>query len=101
MFQEIDSSMVYDQNFMRINMLIAAMEKIQAYNRLYRQSSKCKDLGYEYVKIVESVQNDELEKIEKSCALHVIVAIPITYEAYFKKLIQEILSENPAYFLEG
>jgi hypothetical protein len=77
-------------------MLIEAMTKIKAYNRLY-QMEHAHDR--KYLEVVKSVQNKQLKEIQKSCAEHTIISLATAFETYYKELLQQLLSEYPDYFL--
>lgn len=77
-------------------MLIEAMEKIKAYNRIYQMNAYEKNI--EFGKIVENVQNEQLARIETSCAEHAIISLSTLFETYYKELIQEVLCKYPNYF---
>ena len=54
MILEVNSLYTFVENLERTNMLITAMEKIKAYNRLYQDKTYEKNLELE--KIVEEAQ---------------------------------------------
>jgi len=96
MVEKTDAIALLGRNLNRTDMLIEAMTKIKAYNRLY-QMEHAHDR--EYLEVVKSVQNKQLEEIEQSCAEHAIVSLATAFETYYKELLQQMLSEYPDYFL--
>jgi hypothetical protein len=98
MIKETDAVEVFTENMDRTNMLIEAMEKIGAYNRIYQMDANEKH--YELGKAVEKVQNEQLLKIENSCAEHAIISLSTLFETYLKTLVQELFFRFPDYFLE-
>lgn len=83
-------------NLHRTEMLIEAMENIKARDRLYQMEH---EHDQEYSKMVKAVQDKRLEGIEKSCGEHAIISLATAFETYYKKLLQQLLSEHPNYFL--
>jgi len=77
-------------------MLIEAMAKIKAYNRLYQMEDMH---DREYYEMVKAVQDQQLEHIERSCGQHAIISLATAFETYYKELLQQLLSEHPDYFL--
>ncbi len=98
MIKENNTMIVFNANMHRTNMLITAIEKIKAYNWLYQQKAYENDI--EYGKLVKSIQNQELEEIEKSCTEHAKISLSTTFEVFLKDLIQELLFNKPEYFLK-
>lgn len=78
-------------------MLITAMVKIKAYNWLYQQKTfgENREMGY----AVQKIQDEELKKIEISCAEHAIISLATSFEVYYKELLQELLYRYPKIFL--
>lgn len=98
MIQQTDSIEVFKKNIDRTNSLIAAMEKISAYNRIY-QMKAAEDINSQYANIVSRVQNEELNRIEKSCSEHAIISLSTVFETYYKELLQQLLFLYPEFFL--
>lgn len=82
------------KNLARTEMLIAAMEKIKAYNQIY-QNKQTNLIDY---KAIKSIQDQELAKIEQSCGEHAIISMVTAFETFYKELIQELLSDYQEYF---
>ncbi len=89
--------MLLRKNLNRTKMSIEAMEKIKAYNRLYRMGLHGLELKYH--KMVKVVQDQQLEQIEQSCGEHAIISLATAFETYYKELLQQLLSGYPDYFL--
>ncbi len=66
MIQKANAIETFQKNIERTDMLITAMEKIGAYNRIYQD--KAYEINSEYGRIVTESQNKELIIIEQSCA---------------------------------
>lgn len=96
MVEKTDAIALLGRNLNRTEMLIEAMTKIKAYNRLYQMEHAH---NREYLEVVKSVQDKQLEEIEQSCAEHAIVSLATAFETYYKELLQQLLSEYPDYFL--
>jgi hypothetical protein len=94
--EKTDAIVLLGRNLNRTEMLIEAMTKIKAYNRLY-QMGHARDR--EYLEVVRGVQDKQLEEIEQSCAEHAIVSLATAFETYYKELLQQLLCEYPDYFL--
>jgi len=94
--EKTDAITLLGSNLNRTDMLIEAMTKIKAYNRLY-QMEHAHDR--KYLEVVKGVQDKQLEEIEQSCAEHAIVSLATAFETYYKELLQQLLSEYPDYFL--
>jgi len=75
-------------------MLLEAIDKIRAYNRLYRMEQT----NREYLKMVEKVQDEEFEQIQQSCGEHAIISLATSFETYYKELLQQLLFQFPDYF---
>lgn len=97
MIKKTNAVQILQQNLQRTESLIEAMEKIQAYNRLY-QMKTAKD-NAEFAVIVTPVQNEQLAKIEQSCAEHAIISLATAFETYYKELLQRLLFEFPEFFV--
>lgn len=97
MIKEVSAIDSFNINTTRTNMLITAMAKIKAYNWMYQQKTFEKNLEFGYV--VQKVQDEELRKIELSCAEHAIISLATTFEVYYKELLQELLYKYPKIFL--
>ncbi len=95
MIKRTDAIALLHKNLGRTEMLFTAMEKIKAYNRIYQMNIR--DL--EYYKIVKNIQDQELERIERSCGEHAIISLATAFETYYKELLQELLYKYPSYFL--
>ena len=80
MVEKTDAIPLLGKNLNRTDMLIEAMTKIKAYNRLY-QMEHARDRDY---LVVKGVQDKQLEKIEQSCAEHAIVSLATAFETYYK-----------------
>ncbi len=79
-------------------MLITAMVKIKAYNRIYHDNQS-HFITLKMFKIVKAVQDDELARIEQSCAEHAIISLVTAFETYYKELVQQLLADYPSYFV--
>lgn len=100
MIQRADAMEVFNTNIDRTNSLIAAMEKISAYNRIY-QMNAATQVNPQYANIVSQVQNEELSRIEKSCSEHAIISLSTVFETYYKELLQQLLFLYPEFFLSS
>lgn len=98
MIQHTDSIEVFKKNIDRTNSLIAAMEKISAYNRIY-QMNAAEEINSQYAGIVSQSQNEQLNRIEKSCSEHAIISLSTAFETYYKELLQQLLFMYPDFFL--
>lgn len=96
MIQATNALDVFSENLNKTNMLIQAMEKIKAYNRIYQ--FKAYEQNITYGKIVEDYQNRELNEIEISCSEHVIISLTTIFETYSKDLLQQLLNDYTNYF---
>ena len=99
MIIKADSIRVFLENIQRTEMLIQAVDKIKAYNRLYQDTAYVEE--YRYGKMVEEIQNAQLVKIENSCSEHAIISLATTFETFCKELIQQLLFEFPDFFQKG
>ncbi|MGE5943491.1 MAG: hypothetical protein ACM31G_04030, partial [Flavobacteriales bacterium] len=90
---------VFEVNLDRTNMLITAMEKIKACNRIYQ--FKAYEENLQYGKIVEEVQGNELAKIEQSCSEHAVISIATIFETFIKEFVPELLIKNEEFFLNN
>jgi hypothetical protein len=98
MILETNSINVFVENTRRTEMLIQSMDKIKAYNILYR--FKAYGECYENAKLVEEIQKTQLEEIENSCSEHAIISLATTFETFCKEFIQQLLFEFPLFFQE-
>lgn len=98
MIQQTDALEVFNKNIDRTNSLIAAMEKISGYNRIYQMTAAA-EINSQYADIVTRVQNEELRRIEKSCSEHAIISLSTAFETYYKELLQHLLFLRPEFFL--
>jgi hypothetical protein len=96
MIEETNALKIFAKNLDRTNMLIVAMQKIAGYDRIYQMNAYEKHL--EFGRAVENVQNEELRRIENSCAEHAIISLSTLFETYLKTLVQELLFQFPNYF---
>lgn len=96
MINRTNAVQILQQNLQRTNSLIEAMEKIQAYNRIYQM--KTAEDNADFAEIVTQVQNEQLAKIEQSCAEHAIISLATAFETYYKELLQQLLFEFPGFF---
>jgi hypothetical protein len=96
MIIKANSFKVFLENIQRTDMLIEAVDKIKAYNRLYQDRAYVEE--YKYGKMVEEIQNAQLVKIGNSCSEHAIISLATTFETFCKELIQQLLSEFPDFF---
>jgi hypothetical protein len=96
LIEKTDAIAVLERNLHRTEMLIEAMVKIKAVNRLY-QMAQAGDP--EYVKVVRKVQDQQLAHIERSCGEHAVISLATAFETYYKELLQQLLYEHPSYFL--
>jgi hypothetical protein len=97
MIRQTDAMEVFQKNIDRTNSLIAAMEKIGAYNRIYQMKAAEVDSGY--ARIVTQIQDEELRRIEKSCSEHAIISLATPFETFYKELLQELLYCHANFFL--
>jgi len=97
MIQKANAIETFQKNIERTDMLITAMEKIGAYNRIYQY--KAYEINSEYGRVVTESQNKELIKIEQFCAEHAIISLATAFETYIKELLQQLLYSYPAIFL--
>lgn len=97
MIKKTKAAEIVQQNLQRTESLIEAMEKIQAYNRIYQM--KTAEHNADYAAIVTRVQNEQLARIEQSCAEHAIISLTTAFETYYKELLQQLLFECPEFFL--
>src|ERR1700753_2907226 len=98
MIQRTDAIDVCNKNIDRTNSLIAAMEKIGAYNRLYQMKVATR-IDSQFANTVSKVQKEELSRIEKSCSEHAIISLSTVFETYYKELLQQLLFLYPEFFL--
>lgn len=98
MIQQTDAIEVFNKNIDRTNSLIAAMEKISGYNRIYQMHAAA-EINSQYGDIVTRVQSEELRRIEKSCSEHAIISLSTAFETYYKELLQHLLFLRPEFFL--
>ena len=97
MIERANAVEVVKKNLGRTESLIEAMEKIQAYNRIYQM--KTAETIPEFVEIVTQVQNKQFASIEESCGEHAIISLATAFETYYKELLQQLLFEVPGFFL--
>lgn len=97
MIQQTDAIEVFNNNIDRTNSLITAVEKISAYNRLYQMRES--QANPQYAEMVTRIQNEQLNRIEKSCSEHAIISLATAFETYYKELLQQLLFLYPAFFL--
>lgn len=83
-----------EMNLQRTEMLIAAMDKIKAYNRIYQMNQP----NLQHYDAVRTVQDEQLIQIERSCGEHAIISLVTAFETYYKELMQQLLAEHPDYF---
>lgn len=86
---------ILSKNLSRTEMLIVAMEKIKAYNQIYQN----KQSNLHDYKVIKSIQDQELVKIEQSCGEHAIISMVTAFETFYKELVQELLADYQEYFL--
>jgi hypothetical protein len=96
MILETNSIEVFIKNTQRTEMLILAMDKIKAYNRLYQDKAFSESI--EYGKKVEEIQNIQLKKIEQSCSEHAMISLATSFETFCKEFISQLLFEFPQFF---
>jgi hypothetical protein len=96
MINRTNALQILQQNLQRTESLIEAMEKIQAYNRIYQM--KTAEDNADFAAIVTQAQNEQLAKIEQSCAEHAIISLATAFETYYKELLQQLLFEFPEFF---
>lgn len=82
-------------NLQRTEILIAAMEKVKAFNQIYQM----KQTNSDDYRIMRDMQDAELVKIEKSCGEHAIISLATAFETYYKELSQQLLAQHPEYFI--
>jgi hypothetical protein len=97
MINKTNASEIIQQNLQRTEALIEAMDKIQAYNRIYQM--KTAEDNADFAAIVTQVQNEQLAGIEQSCAEHAIISLATAFETYYKELLQQLLFEFPEFFM--
>jgi hypothetical protein len=97
MIKKTNAAEILKQNLQRTESLIEAMDKIQAYNRIYQM--KQAESNAEFAAIVTEVQNRQLVSIEQSCAEHAIISLATAFETYYKELLQQLLFEAPEIFI--
>ncbi len=83
---------VFQKNIGRTDALIEAMDKIKAYDCLY-QMRESKD-NPKMAKMIEKSQDQQLARIEQSCAEHAIISLATAFETYCKELVHELLVEH-------
>lgn len=80
LIEKTDAIASLKRNLHRTEMLIEAMAKIKAYNRLYQME----DIhDREYYEMVKAVQDQQLEHIERSCGQHAIISLATAFETYY------------------
>ena len=52
----------------------------------------------EYRKVVERVQDEQFEQIQRSCSEHAIISLVTSFETYYKELLQQLLFQFPDHF---
>lgn len=97
MIEKIDAMINFATNTEKTEMLIAAIDKIKAYNRLHQEKIFGENLKMGY--IVQESQLNEFVKIEKSCSEHAIISLCTNFEVYYKELVQELLYKFPEIFM--
>lgn len=118
MIAKTDAISVLKKNLERTESLISAMDKIDAYNRIYRdnlhhsysnqrldnpgkseeEQSKRLQAVQSFVSAVKDSQDRELEGIKRSCGEHAIISLATAFETYYKELVQELLWLAPEFF---
>lgn len=98
MIKETNALKIFAENLERTNMLISAMEKISGYDHIYQEGAY--RISSEFGQAVKESQNDQLRKIENSCAEHAVISLSTLFETYLKGLLQELLHRYPNYFLQ-
>ena len=83
MIEKTNALNLFEKNLQRTEMLIRAIEKISAYNRIYQ----AQQTELQHNKVVKSVQDKELVQIEKSCAEHALISLVTAFETYYNKPI--------------
>jgi hypothetical protein len=96
MILEADSIKAFSENINRTDLLIEAVDKIKAYNKLYQNKTYFED--YNFGKMVEEIQDKQLEQIGISCSEHAIISLATTIENFCNELIQELLYKFPKFF---
>ncbi len=97
MIQKANAMETFKANIERTEMLIRAMEKIKGYDEKYQDEIAITDP--DYAKLVTNIQNEQLIKIEKSCAEHAIISLATAFETYYKEFLQQLLYSYPDVFL--
>lgn len=95
MIANTDAIDLLKKNLQRTEMLIAAMEKIKAFNQIYQMRQTDPD----FYKSVKTIQDKERIQIEQSCGEHAIISLVTAFETYYKELVQQLLSQYPKYFV--
>jgi hypothetical protein len=95
MIKETNAIELLSKNLQRTEMLIAATEKIKAFNQIYQ----LKQTDLEYYRIVKTFQDNELVEIEQSCGEHAIISLVTAFETYYKELVQQLLAQYPNHFV--
>jgi len=93
---DFNAANVLKRNFLRTDMLIEAMERIGAYNRLY-QDAQSHDL--EDYRTVKAIQDSQLSEIEQACSEHAIISLATVTEVYMRALVIELFARRPEHFL--
>lgn len=83
-----------EMNLQRTEMLIAAMDKIRAYNSIYQMNQT----NLQDYHMVKAIQDEELARIRRSCEEHAIISLVTAFETYYKELVQQLLADYPDYF---
>lgn len=86
---------MFGRNIRRTNMLFEAIDKIRAYDRLYRMEQTDRV----YLTIVESAQDELFAGIQQSCGEHAIISLATAFETYCNDMLQQLLSQFPEYFM--
>jgi hypothetical protein len=95
MITDTSAIVLLGKNLERTEMLITAMERIKALNQIYQM----KQTDLEYYRIVKTIQDKELVKIEQSCGEHAIISLVTAFETYYKELIQQLFAQYSNYFV--
>lgn len=94
MIEKTDAWELFTYNLNRTNMLLEAIDKIRAYNRLYQMEQTDR----EYLKMVEKIQAEQFVQIQQSCGEHAIISLATSFETYYKELLQQLLIQFPDHF---
>jgi hypothetical protein len=56
-------------------------------------------VGLQRARMVTQIQDEELNRIGKSCIEHAVISLATAFETYYKEFLQQLLFIRPGFFL--